>query len=183
MIAVSRDLDLLVLVAVLLPERRVREVDVGRDHAEQLGALATASRYCASSAGEVLRADAEVSQRWYLPRSNWLSVWNSGTFWNSGGGEFRIASTISSSLTVMPRRLYSRLEHTVLDELLPDLVTDLLVVLEPERARRLPLAGVDALLHHGLVGAGVDAAAVDLADRGLGEQTQSPPVMPLRIDA
>ena len=39
--------------------------------------------------------------------SNWLSVWNSGMFWNSGGGEFRIACTTSSEVTVMPRRLYS----------------------------------------------------------------------------
>ena len=65
------------------------------------------SRYCASSDGRYCWATLDVSQRWYLPRSNWLSVWNSGIFWNSGGGEFRIASTISSSLTVMPRRRYS----------------------------------------------------------------------------
>ena len=39
--------------------------------------------------------------------------------------------------------------------------------------RELTLEGVDALLDHRLVGPGVDALSVDLADGGTGEQTSA----------
>ncbi len=65
------------------------------------------SRYWDSSAGRYWAPTLEVSQRWYLAMSNWLSVWNSGMFRSSAGGELRIAWTISSAVTLIPRRRYS----------------------------------------------------------------------------
>ena len=122
-------------------------------------------------------ATLEVSQRWYLPRSNWLSVWNSGTFWKSPGGELRNGLNDLVVGDLMPRRRYSASSTLSLDELLPDLVLDLASVLQPEGAGRLLLPVVDGPLHRGLEGPGVDALAVDLADGGGGDAVPVPLVI------
>ena len=63
-----------------------------------------------------------------------------------------------------------RIQDAALDDLVPDLVPDLLVVLQPQCTGALLLPRIDGLLHDVLVGPGVDALAVDLAHRSLGEQ-------------
>jgi hypothetical protein len=62
------------------------------------------------------------------------------------------------------------LEHGLLDELLPDLVPDLLDVLETHPSGVGPLALLDRLLDDGLVVAEVHRLAVDLSDRRPREQ-------------
>ena len=67
--------------------------------------------------------------------------------------------------------LVLRFQDAALDELVPHLIPDLLVIFQAQRAGCLALPGVDILLNDRLVGPRVDALAVDLADRGLGQQT------------
>ncbi len=55
-------------------------------------------------------------------------------------------------------------ENVVLNELIPDLVSDLRHLFEAQGDTGLPLSGFNGLLHRRLEGPGVHRLAIDLAD-------------------
>ena len=164
------DLHLFVVVAVLLPQRGVGEIHVGGDDAQQLG-TANLVAVLGLERRQVLLRHTRREPPLVLAEI-----------------ELAVGLELRDLLEFRGRRAAHRLDdfigrhgdaapavfgfqHAALDELVPDLVPNLLVVLEPEGPGRLPLAGVDALLNHRLVRAGVDALTVDLPHRRLGKET------------
>ena len=164
MIAVNADLHHLVLVAILLPERGIGEIHVGGHYPEQLGPpnLVAILRL---EHRQILGRHARCQPALVLAEI-----------------ELAVGLELGHALEVGGRRVADGFHHLVLadrdpapavlgvedpsvHELVPDLVFDLGTVLQSQRGRRLPLAVVDGLLNRRLVGACVDALAVDLADR------------------
>jgi hypothetical protein len=161
------------LVPILLPERRVGEVDVRGDDPEQLRALdllailrlerrqvlgpdaggepALVLRHVELAVGLELGDVAELRRRRGPQRVDDLV--------------FRDRDAPAAVLGV---------QHAVLDQLLPDLVLDLVAILQGERCRRFPLPVVDGLPDELLVAPGIHRMAVDLAGRG--GPGQAPPV-------
>ena len=163
------DLGHLVLVAVLLPQLRVGEEHVGGDDPQQLGPLELLA-VLRFERRQVLLGHARGEPALILADVELAVGLELGDLLELGGR--RVAHGLDDLVLAHgdPAALVLRVEHGVLDELLPDLVPDLRDVLQAEPPGRLALPGVDVLLDDGLKRPQVDALAVDLAHRGLGEQ-------------
>ena len=118
----------------------------------------------------------ELSHRWYLARSNFPSVWNSGTFVSSCGGLLldRLRDLLGVGADVAALEL--RAHDLFLDQVLPHLIPDFLDIVGGKRGTALPLASVDGLLQDRLVGVDRDRDAVDHPDCGAGAASDLAPI-------
>ncbi len=163
------DLHRLVLVAIALPQRGVGEIHVGGDQAEQLAALDLLP-VLRLEGGQVLLGHARREPPLVLAHVELTVGLELGHVPELGRrrGADRVHDLVLADGD--PAARVFLVEDAVLDELLPDLIAHLLDVLQPEARGRLALAIVDGLLDHPLVGAGIHALAIDVADGGSGEQ-------------
>jgi hypothetical protein len=159
----ERDLHLLVLVAIALPQCRVREDDVGGDDAEQLVSKQDVAVLLAD--GVHVRGGGAGRQPPLVLRHVELAV----------GLELRcllqlgrgvVADRVGDLILAHGQAVLAvlRLEEAGGEELLPDLIADLLLAFQRQRRGGGPLLLLGDLLDAGLVGLGRDRVAVDLPD-------------------
>ena len=157
------DTNLLVAVAILLPERGIGEVDVGRHERQEFAAqdlLAHLRAQRLDIGSRARRREPPLILR-EIELALGLEFGCRGELLRRAGAE-QLHHFLLGGLD--PVAAVLGVEHPLLDHLFPDPVPDRLEVLERQRCGGLPLGGFRLLLDDRLIGAGVDRLAVDRAD-------------------